>query len=168
MTIILGIDPGSRITGFGLIETSGSSVKYLESGCIRTEGGDMFSRLEVIFSNISELILQFKPSHAAIEEVFMHHNPQSAIKLGQARGVAIAAIKNAKLKLQGYSARQVKQAVVGYGAADKAQVQAMICRLLQLKSTPQVDAADALAIALCHMQTSASQARLKKQLESEA
>lgn len=157
MTIILGIDPGSRITGYGVIKTEGRKLTYLGSGCIKAfstskeEGDNSFSdRLQTIFSGVSELILQFSPELFAIEEVFMGVNPGGALKLGQARGAAIVAATNRGLPVAEYSARQIKQSVVGTGAADKSQVQHMVKTLLKLHGTPQADAADALAVALCH------------------
>lgn len=146
MTIILGIDPGSRQTGFGIIKTQGNQHQYITSGCLFLTG-HASDRLQKIFSGIQELILKYNPHEAAIEQIFMHQNPNSALKLGQARGAAIVALN---LPLAEYSARQVKQSVVGYGAAKKEQVQHMVKRLLNLSEELQADAADALAIALCH------------------
>ncbi len=159
MTIILGIDPGSRLTGYGVIQKKGRSFTYLGSGCIRTVSAkkealtgdeELGARLQTIFAGVSELIVQFKPDMFAIEQVFMARNPDSALKLGQARGAAIVAATNSGLTIAEYSARQIKQSVVGTGAADKTQVQQMVKSILKLSSTPQADAADALAVALCH------------------
>ena len=152
MTIILGIDPGSRFTGYGVIKQEHQRFTYLGSGCIKalSQGEDLASRLQTIFSGVSELIIQFKPDMFAIEQVFMGVNPGGALKLGQARGAAIVAATNTGLTIAEYSARQIKQAVVGSGAADKNQVQQMVTTLLKLPGTPQADAADALAVALCH------------------
>ena len=152
MTIILGIDPGSRFTGYGVIKKEGRTFTYLGSGCIKalSQGEDLGSRLQTIFAGVSEIILQFKPDMFAIEQVFMAKNPDSALKLGQARGAAIVAATNSDLVIAEYSARQIKQAVVGTGAADKSQVQHMVKAILKLPGTPQEDAADALAVALCH------------------
>jgi len=152
MSIILGIDPGSRFTGYGVIKHEGRSFTYLGSGCIKalSQGGDLGSRLQTIFAGVSEIILQFQPDMFAIEQVFMAKNPDSALKLGQARGAAIVAATNNDLVIAEYSARQIKQAVVGTGAADKTQVQHMVKTILRLPGTPQADAADALAVALCH------------------
>lgn len=157
MTVILGIDPGSRITGYGVIKKEGRKLTYLGSGCIKAfstskeEGDNAFSdRLQTIFAGVSELIEQFSPELFAIEEVFMGVNPGGALKLGQARGAAIVAATNRGLPVAEYSARQIKQSVVGTGAADKSQVQHMVKSILKLPGTPQADAADALAIALCH------------------
>ncbi|REL35901.1 crossover junction endodeoxyribonuclease RuvC [Thalassotalea euphylliae] len=152
MAIILGIDPGSRFTGYGVIEQHGRKFTYLGSGCIKAiaAGEDLGTRLQTIFAGVSELIIQFKPDMFAIEQVFMATNPDSALKLGQARGAAIVAATNAGMSIAEYSARQIKQSVVGTGAADKTQVQHMVKSILKLPGTPQADAADALAVALCH------------------
>ncbi|MEW6996424.1 crossover junction endodeoxyribonuclease RuvC [Colwelliaceae bacterium BS250] len=152
MSIILGIDPGSRLTGYGVIEKQGRKITYLGSGCIKTlaAGDNHPQRLQIIFAGVSELILQFKPDMVAVEQIFMGLNPGGALKLGQARGAAIVAATNNGLDVAEYSARQIKQAVVGTGAADKSQVQHMVKTILKLPSTPQEDAADALAVAICH------------------
>ncbi len=165
MAIILGIDPGSRFTGYGVIEQQGQMFTYLGSGCIKalSQGDDLASRLQTIFAGVSELIIQFKPDMFAIEQVFMGVNPGGALKLGQARGVAIVAATNTGLDIAEYSARQIKQAVVGTGAADKTQVQQMVKNILKLPGTPQADAADALAVALCHGHSHTSIAKLTGQ-----
>lgn len=150
MAIILGIDPGSRITGYGIIQQSGRKLTYLGSGCIRTAVDDLPTRLKRIYAGVSEIISQFQPTVFAIEQVFMARNADSALKLGQARGAAIVAAVNADLPVFEYAARQVKQTVVGTGAAEKAQVQHMVKALLKLSASPQADAADALAIAITH------------------
>ncbi len=150
MTIILGVDPGSRITGYGVIRQYGRQLTYLGSGCIRTAVDDLPSRLRLIYAGIKEVITQFQPDEFAIEQVFMARNADSALKLGQARGVAIVAAVNKGLPVFEYAARQVKQTVVGTGAAEKAQVQHMVKSLLNLSAHPQADAADALAIAITH------------------
>ncbi|WP_448248550.1 crossover junction endodeoxyribonuclease RuvC [Thalassotalea agariperforans] len=152
MSIILGIDPGSRLTGYGIIKQEGRNFTYLGSGCIKaiSAGKELGPRLQTIFAGVSELILQFQPDMFAIEQVFMAKNPDSALKLGQARGAAIVAATNADLTIAEYSARQIKQSVVGTGAASKEQVQHMVCSILKLPAAPQADAADALAVALCH------------------
>lgn len=154
MALILGIDPGSRITGFGIVRTGRDGCEYVTSGCIRLGAGPFPERLKHIFDNLSELIGNYQPQVLSIEQVFMARNPDSALKLGQARGAAIVAAVNAGLEVHEYTARQVKQAVVGTGAADKTQVQHMVTQLLGLSGTPQADAADALAIALCHAHSS--------------
>lgn len=151
MAIILGIDPGSRITGYGVIKKNGNNYKYISSGCIKTTiNKDVASRLFEIHQGISALITEFCPQEAAIEKVFMHENPDSALKLGQARGAAFVAVAGYDIPIAEYTPRTVKQAVVGYGGADKQQVQYMIKFLLGLSDVPQPDAADALAIAICH------------------
>lgn len=156
MAIILGIDPGSRITGYGVIKVVGGKATYLGSGCIRLTHDELSFRLKRIFDSVSEIITQFVPTEFAIEQVFMAKNPDSALKLGQARGAAIVAATNFDLPVAEYSARQIKQSVVGTGAADKIQVQHMVMKLLSLNATPQADAADALAVALCHIHTNQS------------
>ena len=150
---MLGIDPGSRATGYGVVHIRSRGVAYVGSGCIRTGSGDMPSRLGEIYRGVCELIETYEPDELAIESVFVARNPQSALKLGQARGVAIAAAVAAQLPVFEYAARQVKLAVVGTGRANKEQVQHMVQALLELSGKPQADAADALAIALCHVNT---------------
>jgi crossover junction endodeoxyribonuclease RuvC len=150
MTVIIGIDPGSRHTGYGVIRVVGKDSQYLASGCIHVVKEEPSRRLQKIFSGLQEVIQLYQPHEAAIEQVFMHNNPGSALKLGQARGAAIVALT---IPVAEYSARQVKQSVVGYGAAQKDQVQHMVKRLLNISEDLQADAADALAIALCHAYT---------------
>lgn len=150
MSLILGIDPGSRVTGYGVIEFKSGKSTYVASGCIRLNADCLADKLGMIFRGVSQLIQQYSPDEFAIEEVFMARNADSALKLGQARGAAIVAANNAGLPTSEYAARKVKQALVGKGSADKAQVQHMVVQLLGLNATPQADAADALAIALCH------------------
>lgn len=156
MQIILGIDPGSRLTGYGVIRQQGGKFEYIASGCIRMTLTEMPDRLKQIFDGVSQIIQQTQPTVFAIEQVFMARNPDSALKLGQARGAAIVAAKFAGLEVYEYSARQVKQSVVGTGAAAKEQVQHMVKSLLKLPANPQADAADALAVALCHGHTQQS------------
>ncbi len=157
MAIILGIDPGSRITGYGLINSVGNKLEYVDCGCIRTDKQQpMPERLHSIFTGLNEIIELHAPQQAAIEEVFMGRNPSSAIKLGQARGSAMVACLAHALSLEEYSARQVKQAVVGAGGADKTQVQHMVKAILGIGDTLAEDAADALAVAICHANTRAS------------
>ncbi|QYJ80795.1 MULTISPECIES: crossover junction endodeoxyribonuclease RuvC [Shewanella] len=153
MPIILGVDPGSRITGYGVIQCQGRQQIYLGSGCIRTQSDDLPSRLKVIFDGISEIIRQYQPDEFAIERVFLAKNADSALKLGQARGAAIVAATNAQLPVAEYSATQIKNAVVGTGRAQKSQVQHMVQQILKLPAAPQADAADALGVALCHFHT---------------
>lgn len=150
MTLILGIDPGSRVTGYGLIREHDRKIHYVDSGCIRTSEGEFSDRLLQIFDGICHLIEQFNPNEVAIEQVFMHKNPNSALKLGHARGVAMVACASHRIIVYEYSARAVKQSIVGYGAAEKDQVKQMVVNLLMLSDSPQSDAADALAIAICH------------------
>ncbi|GHU07645.1 crossover junction endodeoxyribonuclease RuvC [Betaproteobacteria bacterium] len=148
---ILGIDPGLRVTGFGVIEKTGNKLAYLASGCIRTDSEEALPvRLGAIFAGINELLAQYKPEQAVIEIVFVNVNPQSTLLLGQARGAAIAALVAGGLEVAEYTALQVKQAVVGNGHADKIQVQHMVRRLLSLPGSPSPDAADALACAIAH------------------
>jgi crossover junction endodeoxyribonuclease RuvC len=149
-TRILAIDPGSRITGFGVIDVSNGKSVYVTSGCIRLPDEALSVRLKHIFQNVSSLLEEYKPAEFAIEEVFLAKNANSALKLGQARGAAIVAASLQDLFVNEYAARRVKQSVVGNGNADKEQVQLMVQLLLNLTSKPQADAADALAIALCH------------------
>jgi len=156
MTIILGIDPGSRITGYGVIRAHAQGAHYIASGCIRSGSANLPERLASIFTGISEIIEQYQPVTLGIERVFMAHNADSALKLGQARGAAIVAAAQAGLEVAEYSATQIKQAVVGSGAASKQQVQIMLTHLLNLSACPQADAADALAAALCHAHCRAS------------
>ena len=151
MTVILGIDPGSRITGYGVIQEVNKKLVYLDSGCIKTDTTVDFSqRLLQIFNGIMEVIRLYNPKDVAIEQVFMHQNPNSALKLGHARGEAVVACATHKLSIRGYAPRAIKQAVVGYGAAQKSQVKQMVQSILMLNKAPQTDAADALAIAICH------------------
>jgi crossover junction endodeoxyribonuclease RuvC len=147
---ILGIDPGLRITGYGVIEQTGQQLSYIASGVIRTETGELPGRLKILFDGISEVMSQFQPEAAAVEKVFVNVNPQSTLLLGQARGAAITALTVAGLPVFEYTALQVKQAVVGNGHADKTQVQHMVKRLLTLPAEPRADSADALACAICH------------------
>jgi crossover junction endodeoxyribonuclease RuvC len=149
--IILGIDPGLRTTGFGVIDKQGAKLRYIASGTIKTgSGGELPARLKVILEGISELAATYRPDCAAIEKVFVNVNPQSTLLLGQARGAAICALVAADLAVAEYTALQVKQAVVGHGKAAKEQVQDMVSRLLVLPGLPGSDAADALGVAICH------------------
>ena len=150
--IILGIDPGSRITGFGLIDSQPNRLAYVHSGSIRVGGGGLAERLGLIFSEIDGVIRQYRPKQMSIENVFMSRNADSALKLGQARGAAICAGHQAGLEIAEYAAREVKQAVVGSGGASKEQVQHMVRRLLAIRRELQADEADGLAIAICHAQ----------------
>ena len=148
---ILGIDPGLTVTGFGVIEKNGSRLSYVTSGCIRPATTVALAyRLKTILEGLREVINTNVPGQAALEKVFVNVNPQSTLLLGQARGAAICAVVDAGLPLSEYTALQVKQAVVGYGKANKSQVQEMVRRLLALPGLPGTDSADALACAICH------------------
>ncbi len=147
---ILGIDPGLRITGFGVLEKEGQHLSYVSSGSIRTPDADLPERLRTILDSLREVIVKHPPQQVAVEKVFVNVNPQSTLLLGQARGAAICAAVLAGLPVAEYTALQVKQAVVGNGHAKKEQVQNMVQRLLNLSGLPSPDAADALACAICH------------------
>lgn len=147
---ILGLDPGLRVTGFGLIEKAGPKLRYLASGCIKTTQTDLPDRLKIILNGVREIIETNHPDQVAVEKVFVNVNPQSTLLLGQARGAAICAAVFHDLPVCEYTALQVKQAVVGNGHARKEQVQDMVMRLLCLPAAPSPDAADALACAICH------------------
>ena len=151
MIRIIGIDPGSRITGYGIIEKHGRRLGFVTCGTIRTDGEKDFSRrLLLIFEGLSEVMELHHPEVAAVEDVFVAHNPRSALKLGQARGTAVVAAMRQGLMVHDYSPRMIKQAVAGYGQAEKEQVQHMVRALLDLSGVPSSDAADALAVAICH------------------
>jgi crossover junction endodeoxyribonuclease RuvC len=147
---ILGIDTGLRITGFGVIEKTGSMLTYITSGCIKSPGRALPERLKSILESLREVIATHHPHQVAVEKVFVNVNPASTLALGQARGTAICAAVDAGLPVAEYTALQVKQAVVGNGHAGKEQVQEMVKRLLRLSGVPGADAADALACAICH------------------
>ena len=154
MRRILGIDPGLRVTGFGILEMHGGKLCYVMSGCIRTTGSSLPVRLGVIVRDLAHVIAETRPTEVAVEKVFVNVNPNSTLLLGQARGAAIAAAVLAGLPVTEYTAGQVKQAVVGAGRALKPQVQEMVRRLLALPGIPAADAADALAAAICHAHAS--------------
>ncbi|UCE32997.1 MAG: crossover junction endodeoxyribonuclease RuvC [Burkholderiales bacterium] len=147
---ILGIDPGLRVTGFGVIDCGGGQARYVTSGVIRTVDTDLPARLRTIFEGVQRVAAEADAQVAAVEQVFVNVNPRSTLMLGQARGAAIAALVAAGLPVSEYTALQVKQAVAGHGRAAKPQIQAMVARLLSLAAEPSPDAADALACALCH------------------
>ncbi len=148
---ILGIDPGSRITGYGVLEAERGAIRFVACGVIKTTTSMPFSyRLNQIFSGINEVIQLHEPTEAAVEDVFLATNPGSALKLGQARGAAVVAAMQNNLEVADYSAKQIKLAVVGYGQAGKDQIQHMVRTLLGLNRAPSSDAADALAVAICH------------------
>ena len=147
---ILGLDPGLRVTGYGVIEKSGSGLSYVASGCIKSPDGELPDRLKNILNSVQEVIRLYAPVEVAVEKVFVNVNPQSTLLLGQARGAAICGAVLSDLPVSEYTALQVKQAVVGNGHAQKEQVQEMVKRLLKLPANPSADAADALACAICH------------------
>ena len=147
---ILGIDPGLRATGFGLIDTRGDAMRYVASGVIRSGEGHLPERIGRRHQGIVELVREYRPTVAVCEIVFVNVNPKSTLMLGQARGAALGALVTSGMKVHEYTALQIKQAVVGYGRATKEQVQEMVKRLLSLPGVPSTDAADALACAICH------------------
>src|SRR5882762_742515 len=147
---ILGIDPGLRVTGFGIIEKNGASLVYIASGCIKSGDAELPDRLKIILENLREVIAQHQPQQIALEKVFVNVAPASTLALGQARGTAICAAVDAELPVAEYTALKVKKAVIGNGHANKEQVQEMVKRLLGLAGAPSADAADALACAICH------------------
>ncbi len=147
---ILGLDPGLRVTGYGVIDKQGQRLRYVASGVVRTGAGELPERIRILFAGIQEIVAAYAPDAAAVEQVFVNVNPQSTLLLGQARGAAIAALTHAGQPVYEYTALQVKQAVVGNGHAHKQQVVHMVQRLLNLPAEPKADAADALACAICH------------------
>lgn len=153
MSLVLGIDPGSRITGYGLVAVEGNHHRYVDSGCIRTGNGELAERLLRIHEGIESIIRTHAPDEAAIEKVFVHRSAESALKLGQARGAALLTLMIAGLTVGEYAAPKVKQALTGSGNADKAQVAHMVQVMLGIRGDLQSDAADALAIAICHSHT---------------
>jgi crossover junction endodeoxyribonuclease RuvC len=151
MTIrVLGIDPGSQCTGFGVVDVAGARLTYVASGVIRTGEGEFATRLCEIYRCVKSVVEQYRPQEIAIERVFVNRNPDSALKLGQARGAAICGTADADAEVFEYATREIKQAVVGTGSAEKAQVQLMMKSLLKLEGRLAADAADALAAAVCH------------------
>ncbi len=146
---ILGIDPGSRKTGFGVIDFDGDRAAYVASGTVHSSDGEFADRLRQIFESVSEIVAEYRPDIVAIESVFMHRNAGSALKLGHARAAALCATFDYDIEVREFAPREVKQAIVGTGAASKEQVQHMVVALLGLQDVPAVDAADALAAALC-------------------
>lgn len=160
MAIILGIDPGSRKCGYGLINAVGNRLDYITCGVIRVEKLLFPERLQMIFESLSQVIAEHHPQMAAVEEVFMGKSASSALKLGQARGAAMVACSNLQVEVHEYATRKVKQALVGNGNADKAQMQHMVQVLLKLSDLPGEDAADALSLAVCHAHTQHTLVRL--------
>ncbi|MEN9728720.1 MAG: hypothetical protein RL434_3086 [Pseudomonadota bacterium] len=153
MSIILGIDPGSRITGYGVVRMQRHQPVHLAHGCIEVGELPFAQRLCSIFDALTTIIAEWRPDEAAIEKVFMNRNVDSALKLGQARGAALVALAKSGLEVHEYSPNEIKLAVVGRGHAEKGQIQHMVKTLLALEANPRADAADALGIALCHGQT---------------
>ena len=147
---ILGIDPGSRVTGFGVLDFVGDKPSYVACGTVSSAEGSFPERLRQIFTSVSEVVEEYRPDVVAIESVFMHKNASSALKLGHARSAALCATFEFDVEVHEYAPREVKQAIVGTGAATKEQVQHMVVALLGLDATPVLDASDALATALCH------------------
>ncbi len=158
---VLGIDPGSRITGYGVIERNGSTLRWLASGVIRTGDGELADRLARIHRELDLIVTKWGPETAALEAVFSHRNVRSALLLAQARGVALGVCGLLALPTTEYAPTAVKNAVVGYGGAAKSQVQMMVQRILSLKKQPSKDEADALAVAVCHAHTVGSLRRAK-------
>ncbi|WP_456445224.1 crossover junction endodeoxyribonuclease RuvC [Thiolapillus sp.] len=160
---ILGIDPGSRVTGFGVIDSDGRQSRHVFSGCIRTSSKDFSARLGEIFNGIQQVLQDHGPEQVAVEQVFMAANAASALKLGHARGAAITAAVVAQLPVHEYTPRAVKLALVGTGAAEKEQVQHMIRLILGLQQPMGLDESDALAVALCHAHTHVNAQKLRGQ-----
>jgi len=162
---ILGIDPGLRTTGFGVIDTEGAKLHYVASGTIKTDAvdiGQLPARLKIIFDGVREITARYQPACASVEIVFVNVNPQSTLLLGQARGAALTALVSNDLDVAEYTALQMKKAIVGHGQARKEQVQDMVMRLLALPGLPGKDAADALGLAICHAHAGASLAALAR------
>ncbi len=152
-TRVIGIDPGSRLCGWGVVERAGGSIRHVDNGVISlAREPDLSRRLATLFERLDALILQYTPEVAAIETVFVNRNPQSALILGHARGVAMMCLARRDLLVREYTPQQVKKAVTGSGRAEKSQVQQMVSMRLELPDIPQADAADAVAVALCHAQ----------------
>jgi crossover junction endodeoxyribonuclease RuvC len=160
-TRILGIDPGSRLTGYGIVESDGHRSVHILNGCVRAGSGPLPERLGIIYGELEAIVAEYGPGELAVEAVFVARNASAALKLGHARGAAICAGVGHGLPVSEYSARLVKQALVGSGSADKVQVRHMVSRLLSVDENLQEDAADALAVALCHAHTRATLARYR-------
>jgi crossover junction endodeoxyribonuclease RuvC len=163
-TRILGIDPGLRTTGFGVVDCEGPALHYVASGTIRSaaDTSSLPARLKTIFDGVSEVAARYRPQCASVEIVFVNVNPQSTLLLGQARGAALTALVASNLAVSEYSALQMKKAIVGHGKASKGQIQQMVMRLLQLPGMPGPDAADALGLAICHAHAARSFAALAR------
>lgn len=164
---ILGIDPGSRCTGYGIIHDGVKGPVLVAYGTIQTEAEYLPERLRQIYAGLYQVAKEYRPTEAAVEEIFMSKNADSALKLGQARGASICAVMNAGLDVHEYAARQVKQALVGKGSAEKSQVQHMVRFLLGVREVLPVDAADALGIALCHIHHRQTRLRMAGRLEKQ-
>ena len=162
MSIIIGIDPGSRITGYGIIKQQGQQLSCLDYGIISPGHIDFHQKVAKIYQELHQLYQQYQPQQTAIETVFMKNNVQSALKLGQARGAALIVAAQFSNELSEYAPREIKRATVGYGAADKSQIQRMVQLLLKLEDKPTTDAADALAVAICHCHQSSLTDKLKQ------
>ncbi len=162
---ILGIDPGSRITGFGIVDLEGRSTAPVQWGAIHT-AGEHSERLKTIFTAFAGIVREFAPDEVAVERVFMHRNPDSALKLGQARAAALCGTFSADIPIYEYSARHIKKAVVGRGSAEKSQVELMVRTILGVREDLKPDAADALAAALCHAHERGTQTMLDRLAES--
>jgi len=162
MTRILGIDPGSRITGYGVIEFKGNRIKKLTSGSIKVSANSFPFRIKEIYDRVLSIAEEYVPVDLAIEKVFVQRNVDSALKLGQARGAAMCAAMSYVEEVYEYAPNQIKQAVVGHGHADKAQVQHMVKIILSLDELPQSDEADALACAICHRHMKKTLDRIKE------
>ena len=160
---ILGIDPGSQITGFGVVDVVGTATRAVEWGAIRT-AGEHCDRLRTIFDEVRRVVTEFGPGEIAIESIFVHRNADSALKLGQARAAALCATFGAQLPIYEYSPRHIKKAIVGRGGAEKSQVQHMVGLLLGIRAEIQADAADALATAICHAHSRAVRSTMLKAL----
>ena len=162
-TRILGLDPGLRITGFGLIDKTGNQLAYVASGCVKTdESASLPERIKTLLDGIAEVVAAHRPSQSAVEKVFVNVNPQSTLLLGQARGAALTALVNANLAVSEYTALQMKKAITGHGRAAKNQIQEMVKRLLQLPGLPGTDAADALGLAITHAHAAAAMGLMAK------
>ena len=162
---VLGVDPGLRSTGFGVVEKAGAGLRYVASGTIRTESvaiGNLPGRLKLIFDGVREVAARYAPTCASVEIVFVNVNPQSTLLLGQARGAALSALVADNLSVAEYTALQMKRAIVGHGQARKEQVQQMVMRLLALPAVPGKDAADALGLAICHAHAAGSFAAIER------
>ena len=158
---VIGIDPGSRVIGYGIIEMLPNNYRYISSGTLRINADNLPLKLKQIFNSILQLIQEYQPQQMAIEQIFMSKNADSALKLGQARGAAICAVQTQDIPVFEYAARQVKQAIVGKGSAEKTQVQHMVKLLLNLQGTMQIDASDELGIAICHAHYAQTATRLQ-------